>query len=271
MNRKRLFDIVCVLAGAVVWLPVLAACALAVLVSSGRPAFYVSTRRVGLTRSIRLFKLRTMIKNADKIANRDTVPVNGVRFLNISPDSSLYTPFGRVIERFHLTELPQLLHVLTGRMSLIGSRPLPENVIACLREAYPYAEDRFLTKAGITGPVQLVGRYDISDQARLGLEIQYCRTAASSYSARLDLIILFYTVLIALRLRPGFSAAEVERLLSRYASEEPRPVAAAPIPSIVPEESVTPSLTTDRSTTMQASSPPAPMRLPQSEKLDDDL
>jgi lipopolysaccharide/colanic/teichoic acid biosynthesis glycosyltransferase len=216
--RKRLFDIVFVSLGAIVWLPVVAVCCLAVLVSSGWPVFYISNRRVGRARSIRLLKLRTMVKNADKIANRDTVPVGEVRFLNITPDSDLYTPVGRVIERFNLTELPQLFHVLTGRMSLIGNRPLPENVIDCLREEHPYVEDRFLTKAGITGPIQLVGRQEVSDQTRLKLEVEYCRIAASSYSARLDLRIFFYTVLIGLRLRPAFSVTEVGQLLARYSS-----------------------------------------------------
>jgi lipopolysaccharide/colanic/teichoic acid biosynthesis glycosyltransferase len=219
VKRKRLFDIVFVLAGAIMWVPAVAACCVAVLLASGWPVFYISNRRVSRTRSIRLLKLRTMVKNADKIANRNTIPVDKVRFLNITPDSHLYTPIGRVIERFHLTELPQLFHVLTGRMSLIGSRPLPENVIACLREEHPHVEERFLTKAGVTGPIQLVGRQGVSDQTRLGLEIQYCRIAASSYSARLDLLVFLYTVLIALRLRPAFSAAEVGQLLSRYASE----------------------------------------------------
>ena len=246
-RRKRLFDLVCVLSTAIVWLPMLAVCAVAISLSSGWPALYVSTRRVSRSRSIRLFKLRTMIRNADQVVNRDTIPVDHVRFLNIDPDSPLYTPVGRLIERFHLTELPQLLHVLTGRMNLIGSRPLPENVIDCLREAHPNVEDRFLTNAGITGPVQLVGRYRISDKERLDLEIQYCRIAASSYSARLDLMIVLNTVLIAFRLRRGFSSAEVARLLSRYAGEEPGGVAGAPVAPTVREEPVATSLTIERS------------------------
>lgn len=269
-KRKRIFDLACVLAGAIVWLPLLGICALAVLLDSGWPVFYVSRRRVGSSRSIALFKLRTMVKHADKIANRETIPVDGVRFLNICPNSPLYTRVGRLIERFHLTELPQLFHVLTGRMSLIGSRPLPANVVSCLREAHPYVEDRFMTNAGLTGPVQLVGRYRVSDDERLDLETQYCRIAASCYSVRLDLIILLLTILIAFRLRPGFSSAEVSQLLSRYARDEAAPVAAPPVAGMLHEDPVASTLTSEHSNLLQSPIPAVTAAVSQAENIDHD-
>jgi lipopolysaccharide/colanic/teichoic acid biosynthesis glycosyltransferase len=159
-----------------------------------------------------------MSRNADRLVNRDTVPVSTQRFLNIPIDSPLYTPIGRLVEQAHLTELPQLLHVLKGEMSLVGARPLPENVVSSLREVYPRAEDRFLTKSGLTGPVQLVGRDAIPDADRLRVEIAYSRGCLRSYSVLLDLTVLCLTVVIAVAVRRPMSVEEVLALIDRYTS-----------------------------------------------------
>jgi len=159
-----------------------------------------------------------MVRNAERVANRDTIPVNDVRFLNVPIDSPLYTRVGRAIERLHLTESPQFLHVLSGRMSLVGNRPLPERVIETLKEAHPNVEDRFATPAGITGLVQLIGREHVSDATRLAIEGRYCRLAASRYSAHLDTHILLRTLLMALRVRSKYSTQEVQTLLVRFES-----------------------------------------------------
>jgi lipopolysaccharide/colanic/teichoic acid biosynthesis glycosyltransferase len=217
-TKKRVFDLsVCILAG-VVWVPMLIFLAALIWCCEGRPIFYVSDRRVFGKKSIRLLKFRTMVRNADKIANRDTVPVEGVRFLNLPIDSPLYTPVGRLIERFHLTELPQLLHIVSGSMSFIGNRPLPENVIACLLQEYPDTEDRFLARAGLTGPVQLVGRTKVSDEERLRLETEYCRLCAHSYSVVLDFTILSRTVLSVLGIQRFLHVEEVFRLIRNQAA-----------------------------------------------------
>lgn len=202
----------------------MAVIALAVLVTDGKPVLYISTRRVWGQASIRIKKFRTMIRNAERLVNRDTIPVgDGPRFLNVPIESKLYTKIGRLIERCSLTELPQLFHVLAGKMSLVGNRPLPENVIQSLREKHPYAEERFRTKCGLTGPVQLVGRDVLSDEDRLRLETAYCSRCVTRYSVLLDAYILFYTVLIGLRLRAPKPLAEVERLVALPATM-PRPV-----------------------------------------------
>lgn len=214
---KRVLDLV----GAAVLLPVWGSILLGVgllnLLINGRPAFYVSRRRVYGRESGDVIKFRTMVRDADKIANRETVPVTDQRFLNIRLDSPLYTPLGRLIERFFLTEVPQFLNVLAGSMSLIGNRPLPEDVIASLKKAYPDAELRFATRCGLSGPVQLVGRDAIDDGDRLRLEIAYARRCVQAYSITLDVMLAIYTVLILLRIKHPMSVDEVAARLDAWA------------------------------------------------------
>ena len=101
-------------------------------------------------------------------------------------------------------------------MSLVGNRPLPENVIALLREVYPAIDDRFLTPAGMTGPAQLVGRAELTDTERLDLETGYCRLAMRSGAWQLDFVILVYTVLIAPGLMRALTLEEVHALMHKY-------------------------------------------------------
>lgn len=213
---KRLFDVLAIILTLPIWLPILILTIILMLLLEGRPIFYRSARRVSRHVNLRIYKFRTMVRNAEAIYNREVVKVVDQRFLNISPNSPLYTPLGRWIEKLQITELPQILHVITGHMSIVGNRPLPENVIASLREAYPKAEERFRTCAGLTGLVQLIGRQDISDGDRLELESHYCMAVDEDYSAQLDLRILLFTVLIVLRLMQPFTVDEAHALLRRF-------------------------------------------------------
>jgi lipopolysaccharide/colanic/teichoic acid biosynthesis glycosyltransferase len=97
-------------------------------------------------------------------------------------------------------------------------------VIAALKDEYPYAEDRFLVRAGLLGPVQLVGREEIPDHLRLHLEITYCELCLKSYSIGLDLALLAHFFLVVVRALPQSPPDEVARLLHQYAQEGPRAV-----------------------------------------------
>lgn len=213
---KRVFDLGICLAAIWLWLPVLVICSLLNLIVNGRPVFYVSKRRINASQVVPIVKFRAMVRNAEQMANRNNVTAGETIFLNIPPTSALYTRLGRVFERCCLTELPQVLHVLLGHMAVVGNRPLPESIMGELRSRYPYANDRFLTKSGLTGPVQLVGRDRLSDEDRLRLEIKYCKACLESYSITLDFMILLSTVLIGSRLRGPFSATAVEQLMDKH-------------------------------------------------------
>lgn len=206
--KKRTFDVVVICLAAVVWVPVVALSALAVLVLSGRPIFYRSRRWVGPGTAIEMVKLRVMVPNANKV----TAPVEAGRFLNTPPDSPLYTPVGRVLDRLGLNEIPQFVHVLRGEMSIVGARPLTDVVRTALSEQHGDIDSRWVTPAGLTGLPQLIGRHDIDDQQRLALESAYSLRTATAPSLRLDFMILLHTVLITFGLRKPMTYEKAMRL-----------------------------------------------------------
>lgn len=212
MARKRLFDITVVGLAALFWLPVVAFTALLVLVGSGRPVFYRSERWVGIRRRIEMVKFRVMVPDAHTI----TASREGDHFLNHPEDSPLYTRVGRLLERWGLTELPQFFHVLSGKMSVVGARPLTDAVNEALRSEHTMVDSRFVTPAGLTGPPQLVGRDQLSADERLHLEATYCHTARHGYRFRLDFLILLYTVLTVLHLRKPMTYRQALDLVHRH-------------------------------------------------------
>lgn len=196
--KKRLFDVVVVSLAAIAWVPVVTLCAMAVLILSGRPVFYRSRRWVGPNDAITMSKFRVMIRDASKYIS----PVEAGRFLNTPSDSPLYTRVGRVLERIGFTELPQLFHVLSGQMTIVGPRPLTDLVRECLLEQHPDLDQRWThERAGLTGLPQLVGRESLTDNQRLSLEEAYDQMAGHHYRWSTDYRILFSTVLIVLGLK----------------------------------------------------------------------
>ena len=222
-RAKRAFDLIVGSAMTLFMMPTLLLVAAAIAILEGRPVLYTSRRRIGPGPVEPIVKFRTMCRDAERIANRDTVPVGTTRFLNLSIASPLYTQVGRLVERLMLTELPQLRYVLQGRMCVVGNRPLPENVVASLREEFPGVEDRFLIPAGLTGPVQLVGRDYISDADRLMIECAYCSVVLNSYSPMLDLRILVMTVLGGFSESARFTPDDVLALLEQYGGRSATP------------------------------------------------
>lgn len=168
-------------------LPVLLALAVAVKLSSPGPVFYRQTR-VGLHgRRFDFLKFRTMVDNADEL--RDGLlglnDCDGLLF-KMREDPRV-TPVGRFMRRWSLDELPQLLHVLLGDMSLVGPRPsLPSEA-----DAYDErAARRLVVKPGLTGLWQVSGRSDLSWDRSVELDLHY----VDNWSLRMDLSILVRTV-----------------------------------------------------------------------------
>lgn len=178
--RKRLMDLAIVLALLPVALPILAAGALAVLVSMGRPVLFVQPRTGQGGKVFRMYKLRTM--QASSESHGATTVKGDLRV----------TPVGGVLRRFRIDELPQLLNVLKGDMSIIGPRPEWTLLSEKYSRELPVYVYRHLVRPGITGWAQVRGGY-ASDLAETRTKVAYDLFYIKNLSFSLDVQILLRT------------------------------------------------------------------------------
>jgi sugar transferase (PEP-CTERM/EpsH1 system associated) len=177
--------------GAALVLAVLAAPAVLLLaalvkLTSRGPAFYAQTRLGRGGRPYRLYKLRTMAHDAEKLSGPQWSTPGGPRV----------TWLGRALRKSHLDELPQLWNVLKGEMALVGPRPERPEFVAVLKQAVPHYEERLLVRPGVTGlaQIQLPPDTDLeSVRRKTAYDLYYLRTA----SLWLDLRIIFLTAFYA--------------------------------------------------------------------------
>lgn len=176
---KRLADIVLGAAGIVVTLPAWFACVIAVILSDGRPVFFRQIRIGYQEVPFQIVKFRTM---------RSPRPGESM-FLT---DDSRAFPAGRVMRFLSLDELPELLLVVSGVMSLVGPRPLLTEHLSLYTDEQ---HRRHCVKPGITGWAQIHGRQDLPFSARLEHDVWY----AANWSLRLDAAIMCRTITMLLR------------------------------------------------------------------------
>jgi lipopolysaccharide/colanic/teichoic acid biosynthesis glycosyltransferase len=188
---KRAFDILVAALLLIVLLPLIVVTALLVKLDSPGPVLYRSRRvgRNGVT--FEMLKFRTMFDGAD--GHRDALrPISEAPdgLFKVTNDPRL-TGVGRALRCTSLDELPQLIHVLTGTMSLVGPRPL----VAEESDLISANSLRFLARPGITGPWQLAGSWRVSLPEMVKLDAEYLE----SWSIWLDLKMLLRTAWYALR------------------------------------------------------------------------
>ncbi|MDO4559450.1 MAG: sugar transferase [bacterium] len=171
---KRIFDIIGSLLGLAIFLPVLLWTAYEILQEMGRPVFYNGLRAGTGGKPFKLYKFRTMADTRDEKGD-------------LLPDIERLTPLGQEIRSSSVDELPQLLNVLKGEMSLVGPRPL-------LLEYVPlYSKEqrrRLDVPQGITGWAQINGRNAIPWEEKFNNDVWY----VDNWSFLLDMKILFTTV-----------------------------------------------------------------------------
>lgn len=181
---KRLFDLIATAVGMIVALPVMAVTALLVRLKLGSPVLFCQ-KRPGLGGEIfTLCKFRSML---------NAVGADG----NPLPDEKRLTAFGAWLRSTSLDELPELFAVLSGKMSLVGPRPL---LVQYLERYSPEQMRRHEMKPGITGWAQINGRNALSWEEKFALDVWY----VDNWSFWLDIRILWLTVRRVLR-REGIS------------------------------------------------------------------
>jgi exopolysaccharide biosynthesis polyprenyl glycosylphosphotransferase len=183
---KGLFDRCAAALALIVFAPLLAAVGLMIRLSDGGPALFTQVRVGKDGRVFRIFKFRTMVVDAESrktqlLASSDT---DGVLF-KLRNDPRV-TRIGAHLRRWSIDELPQLLNVLFGHMSLVGPRPaIPAEV-----SEYPdYVHRRLIVKPGLTGLWQVNGRSDLSWEESVRLDLRY----VENWSFALDVQILWKT------------------------------------------------------------------------------
>lgn len=194
---KRAIDIAGASVALVLLSPVLVTTALAIKLTSRGPVFYVSDRVGKEGEVFRFLKFRTMHVEADRAKGEliDLNEVDGPVF-KIKDDPRI-TRLGRLLRRSSIDELPQLFHVLSGRMSLVGPRPpIPEEV-----EQYSdYEMGRLSVKPGLTCLWQVNGRSTLDFDTWVKLDLEYINT----WTIPTDLLILVRTVPAVLSGRGAF-------------------------------------------------------------------
>ena len=171
--------------------PVLLVVALLVWISDGPPVFY-PRRVIGSRGEFNAYKFRTMLRNADAILAADPELRDAfTRNFKLKSDPRV-THVGIWLRKYSLDELPQLVNVLRGQMSLVGPRMITAEELSKYGQ---YQELLVRVKPGLTGYWQVRGRQDVSYEERVRMDVQYI----THWSLGLDLIILFETPLRVIR------------------------------------------------------------------------
>lgn len=192
---KRVMDISIVLLALPFWLPVMLAAALGVLVTSSTPVFFVQLRTGKGGKRFQMYKFRTMVQDAEQLKEKlAAVNEKGELAgpLKLKNDPRI-TPFGRFLRKTSLDELPQVINVIMGDMSLVGPRPTSWS-----SESYKlWHTERLDVLPGITGLWQVFGRGSEDFDEWLRWDIRYIEKR----SIWLDFMILVKTLIVAIKQR----------------------------------------------------------------------
>ena len=180
---KRAFDIVVSGAALVVLSPVMLVTALAIHFYDGGPALYKQVRLTQDGREYKILKFRSMRVDAEK---------DGVARLSTGDKDDRITPIGHFVRKCRLDELPQLVNILRGDMTIVGPRPERPEIAKQIYESLPEFRLRLQVKAGLTGYAQIYGRYNTGPYEKLMFDLLYI----SDMGIITDLMLMFATVSI---------------------------------------------------------------------------
>jgi len=209
---KRIMDIVLCLLAMIVALPVMLVTAIAIKLDDGGPVFY-KQKRVTLDGKIfEILKFRSMIVNAESAGKSQPATDNDPRI----------TKVGKIIRATRIDELPQILNILKGDMSIVGPRPERVEHVEAYSKEIPEFNYRTKVKGGLTGYAQIYGKYNTTAYDKLRLDLMYIE----NYSIMLDikLILLTLRVIFKKESTEGFdkvvSTQKIDEITESSASAE---------------------------------------------------
>lgn len=185
---KRLFDIVASTVAVILLSPIFLIIAICIKIDDPSGSVFYSQTRVGKDgRHFKMFKFRSMVTNADELLAQLKAKneINGAMF-KMKNDPRI-TRVGRFIRKYSLDELPQLINVIGGSMSIVGPRP---PLVSEVKQYTEYDRQRLMVKPGATGMWQVGGRNDVDFAEMVRLDLTYIQER----SVWLDLKIMFETV-----------------------------------------------------------------------------
>ena len=204
---KRAMDIFVSAVMLVITSPVFLVTAAAIKMHDGGPVFFYQERCTKDGKVFSICKFRSMIVDAEK---------NGASVPATERDPRI-TPVGNIIRKLRIDELPQLLNILKGEMSLVGPRPERVEHVHLYSESIPEFAYRMKVKGGLTGYAQVYGKYNTTAYDKLKMDLMYIQ----NYSVLLDIEILFKTITILFEKESteGFSD-EVSAAMEQQTAEE---------------------------------------------------
>ena len=190
---KKSMDLILSFIGLILLIPVFLILAILVKLDSKGPVFYAHTRKGKNRSDIKIYKFRTMYSNSDEIFESFSDEQKEEYYKNFKLDNDpRVTKVGDFLRRTSLDEIPQLINVLKGDLSLVGPRPIVEKEICKYGQ---YADKLFSVIPGITGYWQSHGRSDTSYDERIKMDMYYI----DNKSILLDIKIMFKTVISVIK------------------------------------------------------------------------
>lgn len=192
---KRLTDLAVSVVGLVIASPVMLGCAIAIKLDDGGKVLYKQKRLTKYGRVFEVYKFRTM-KEENSI-NR-----------SVTENDDRITRVGRVLRKFRIDELPQLINILNGDMTVVGPRPEMLENVEKYTEELPEFSYRLRMKAGLTGLAQISGKYNTSPKDKLVMDLMYIE----NYSIWQDFKLIFQTITVFLKASESTEAFGREEL-----------------------------------------------------------
>jgi len=182
MVLKRALDVVGAGIGLTLLAPVFLVTAIAIKLDDGGPVFYRQTRAGRRESPFRMIKFRSMAHDAEERLG-DLIAIDRLKtpVFKLRSDPRV-TRVGKYLRRFSIDELPQLINVIRGEMSLVGPRPEETTLVARYDSQHKF---RFELRPGLTGPMQVLGRGELNFGERLAVDMDYLETLSVTRDLRL--------------------------------------------------------------------------------------